>query len=86
MNTFNLTLVFDSPEYQKAITLVCASEDHLDTDSIQIVATKAFQQASDAKETLGSTISNMIQAITNECGCSCVKVVSDCIAIFHLKD
>lgn len=75
MNTFNLSLVFGQAE--AVVTFVCASEEPLDRQKINFVATRLFQQGTKLFQNIDQIVDYMTSGIKAECSCSVVTVVAD---------
>lgn len=76
MHTFNLGLVLGQAE--EVIIIVCASEDPIDRENVNRVATRYFQEGLSLYSTLEQVIWHTAQGITEECGCNVVTVTADC--------
>lgn len=81
MNTFNLSLVFGQAE--AVVTFVCASEEPLDRQKINFVATKRFQQGTKLFQNIDQIVEHIASGIKGECGCKVVTVIADVTCIIH---
>lgn len=83
MNSFNLAFIF---EQGPIVIIKCFSENELDREKINFVATKYFKGAVCASLRLDHTIDFVIRGVQKECGCNCEKIVADAYVSFPRKN
>ena len=83
MHTFNLGLVFGNGEI--VCIIVCGSENPIDRNEVNRVATKYFNIGMATKSDLTSVINSMIDGIREECGVNAVLVNADVSCVIPKK-
>ena len=75
MYTFNLGFVFGSAEIVSII--VCNSDEPIDREMVNRVATKYFKIGIDAKKNVRDVLVIVIEGVKRECGVNAVLVNAD---------
>lgn len=83
MYTFNLGLVFGASE--AVIIIVCSSEQPINEEKVNRVATSHFKQSCLDSSQLSQVIAKVVNGIKAECGCDAVTVTADCTCYIPRK-
>lgn len=83
MHTFNISIVFGEAEF--VYTIVCASEELINEQEVNFVATAYFKIAMDHYKSTDQVIKEITEGIKKECGCNAVIVKADAAVLIPRK-
>lgn len=83
MHTFNISIVFGEAEF--VYTIVCNSDEPINEQQINFIATAYFKAAMVHYRSTDQVIKEMTEGIKKECGCNAVIVKADAAVMIPRK-